>query len=83
MDHRSMSFPVMHAAGVLVRIENRLKFWLTGGELTNRERIFLTGPTKATVMYDIQNDEWEESVDLGIALAGHCTVKVSTKVISI
>ena len=67
-----MTSSVLYSAGAKLTVDASHKFWLTGGELTTASRIQLAGPTKKTSLYDIAKDAWTESIDLPIAIAGHC-----------
>jgi hypothetical protein len=55
------------------------RFTCTGGEETNPARVYLTGAISKTFIYNLQLDQWQDSVSLSTPLAGHCMIKVSIK----
>ncbi len=73
----SMLVPTLFSALEIIELEGKKYAWMTGGEITNTGRVFLVGATTSTYLYDLALDQWEESVDLQSALAGHCMVKIT------
>lgn len=72
-----MISPILYAAVELIEVEGKTFAWMTGGEGTNAGRVFLSGALDTSFLYDIEMDQWEESVTLLYPIAGHCMVKVS------
>ena len=68
--------PILYAALETIELNGNTFAWVTGGEETNDNRVYLTGAVKKTYLYNIQLDEWQESVNLLHDLSGHCMVKV-------
>jgi hypothetical protein len=75
----AMPVPILHAAIATIQLNGNSYAWLTGGEETNPARVYLTGAISKTFIYNLQLDQWQDSVTLSAPLAGHCMIKVSVK----
>ena len=74
-----MPVPILHAAVATIDLNGNTYAWVTGGEETNPARVYLTGAISKTFIYNLQLDQWQDSVSLSTPLAGHCMIKVSIK----